>query len=126
MSVWLAVRSSFEASDMACTFTGSMRVINGLNSFNWWLASRVVWSFQVSGATLRNASASAASNGNTGLRKITSWRNRLMPVAQIAWTSSCLPSCLFNDHGALSAIHALARSARAMVSRMARAKSRAS
>ncbi|MNR28083.1 hypothetical protein D3C85_1453910 [compost metagenome] len=111
---------------MACTLTGSIRVINGLNSFNWWLLSKVAWSFQVSGATFRNASASAASSGSTGLRKITSWRNRLTPVAQMAWTSSCLPSCLFSDHGALSAIQALARSARPMISRMARAKSRAS
>ncbi len=121
-----AARSSLEASIMASTFAGSIRVIRGWNGFNWWLASRVWWSAQVSGATLRKASAAAASFGSTGLRKITNWRNRLMPRPQTAWTLSCWPSCLASAQGACSAIQALARSARAMISRMARLKSRAS
>ncbi|MNP35944.1 hypothetical protein D3C76_1292980 [compost metagenome] len=75
---------------------------------------------------MRKASAASASFGSTGLRKITNWRNRLTPRAQMACTSACLPSCLFSAHGALSAIQALAWSARAMISRMARPKSRAS
>ncbi|MNE67312.1 hypothetical protein D3C80_1629110 [compost metagenome] len=39
---WLAVRSSLEASTMASTLTGSMRVIRALNGFSLWLANRVL------------------------------------------------------------------------------------
>ncbi|MNY42426.1 hypothetical protein D3C86_1773150 [compost metagenome] len=103
-----------------------MRVISGVNGLSWWLARRRVWSCQLSGATLRKVSAALERFGSTGLRKITSWRNRLTPKAQISCTSACLPSTLFSAQGALSAIQALARSARAMISRMARPKSRCS
>ncbi|MCY1451113.1 hypothetical protein D9M71_679660 [compost metagenome] len=99
-----AARSSLEAAIMASIFAGSIRVISGLKGFSWWSASSTLWSSQASGATLRKASAAAASSGSTGLRKITSWRNRLTPAAHTAWTSACLPSCLARAQGALSAM----------------------
>ena len=62
------VRFSFEASIMALIFSSSILVIRGLNLLILWLTSGALTLSQLKVSVFKNASASAASLGSTGLR----------------------------------------------------------
>ena len=75
--------------------------------------------FQSNASKLNIAPASAASLGNTGDRYTVKSRNIATAVEQTVSNSASLPSCLANSHGLLPSTYWFARSASAMILRMA-------